>query len=79
MDDHEILSLYDWHDGDCFRCARRDTPTTLVAVIEKPRGDGQEVRACQPCVLDLEGMRRAAAEHAGRPYEPGRLAEGEDE
>jgi hypothetical protein len=72
--DDQILALYDWSTGDCFRCANKAVDTTLVAVMCPPADGRQEVRACQRCVLALEAMRRRAAQRRSEPYEPGRLA-----
>jgi hypothetical protein len=74
-DNDEILALYNWQTGDCFRCAKVGVDTTLIAIIRPPSDGTQEVRACRACVLDLEAMRQRAAVRTGRPYTPGRLAD----
>ncbi|MCQ8830382.1 hypothetical protein [Streptomyces malaysiensis] len=73
MDRGEILSLYAWATGTCFRCAKTGTPTILLAEITPPAGDHYEVRVCERCVLELEDERRRYAERTGREYKPGRL------
>ncbi len=73
MDRGEILSLYAWATANCFRCAKTDTPTTLLAEITPPAGNRYEVRVCERCVLELEDERRRYAERTRREYKPGRL------
>lgn len=70
----EILSLYEWSPGSCFRCAREGLDTTLLSVIRPPAGGRYEVRACRDCILDLEAGRERAAERAGVAYAPGGLS-----
>ena len=76
MDRQQILDLYDWEPGICFRHPRRGrVQTTLVGVIH-PRADGErEVRGCEDCVIAIEDMRREAAARAGREYTPGQLGQ----
>lgn len=69
----EILALYDWSAGGCFRCATVDTPTTLIDAINTRCGDSYEVRACQQCVLAIEEERSTYAARTGGSYTPGRL------
>ncbi|WP_189389162.1 hypothetical protein [Streptomyces sp. SDr-06] len=75
MDSREILSLYEWTPGLCFRHpSRGEVDTTPVSTLH-PRNDGAlEVRACRDCVVEMEGVRRRAAEKAGVPYEAGHVA-----
>ncbi|MFV8127564.1 hypothetical protein [Streptomyces syringium] len=73
IDRHEIIALYTWAVGSCFRCARRDVDTTLLDVIDTPIGDRYEIRGCQLCVLVLEEERRRYAERRGEGYAPGHL------
>ena len=72
MDRQEILDLYDWAPGACFRHPDRgEVPTTVVKVLH-PRDDGRhEVRACEDCVIAIEDARREMAAREGQEYEPG--------
>jgi hypothetical protein len=74
MDDPEILALYEWAPGTCFRCARAGLDTIHIKEIPTPVGVLYEVRACRGCVLALEGERRVHAEQAGEDYQPGGLS-----
>jgi hypothetical protein len=76
MDRQQILDLYQWADGVCFRHpSRGEVPTAVVGVVH-PREDGErEVRGCKECVLMMEDIRREEAARSGREYEPGRLGE----
>lgn len=73
MDDEEILSLYEWTNGTCFRCARTDLDTTRIRQIDTPIGVHYDVRACRDCILDLEAQRKRHAERTGHKYVPGQL------
>jgi hypothetical protein len=73
MDSDEILGLYPWSSGACFRCARGKVDTTHLAEICTPAGAHYDVRACRACVLELEDERRRYAERRGLTYRPGRL------
>jgi len=75
LDDNEILSLYPWDAGSCFRCARTGVDTTCLTQFTPESNGDYDVRACHACVLDLEAMSRQAAERKGVPYELGRLGE----
>ncbi|WP_409468408.1 hypothetical protein [Streptomyces sp. HC307] len=72
MDRQQILDLYEWRPGICFRHpAKGEVPTAVVGVIH-PRADGeQEVRACEDCVIGMEDIRREQARRAGSEYRPG--------
>jgi hypothetical protein len=76
MERQQILDLYEWDDGVCFRHPNRGMiPTACVKVLH-PRGVGQhEVRACDDCVIGMEDIRREAAARAGSKYEPGHIGE----
>jgi hypothetical protein len=76
MDRQEILDLYDWQSGVCFRCPEKgEVPTALVGVIH-PRADGdKEIRACADCVIAMEDIRREEASRTGSEYEPGHVGE----
>lgn len=78
MDSGQILDLYPWEPGICFRHpAEGEVPTTHVATIRPPAGGLQDVRACRDCVLRIEADRAAAAERQGRAYIPGGLVDSE--
>lgn len=68
-----VLTLYQWADGDCFRCAARDLLTAPLGRILTPIGDVYRIGACQPCVLEMEEERRRHALRRGEKYRPGRL------
>jgi hypothetical protein len=76
MDRQQILDLYDWQPGVCFRHPNEgEVPTAVVGAIH-PRENGErEVRACEACVLNMEDIRREEAARSGSEYEPGRLGE----
>ncbi|WP_069883581.1 hypothetical protein [Streptomyces luteocolor] len=76
MNDEELLALYEWAPGKCFRHPAAGTVGTALVKTIRPRLDGEkEVRACRRCVLAMEGIRREAAERAGLDYEPGHAGE----
>jgi len=74
MNRQQILDLYDWQPGVCFRHpGKGEVPTALVKKLH-PRGDGEhEVRACEQCVIAIEDVRREMAAREGTPYTPGRV------
>ncbi|WP_369274547.1 hypothetical protein AB5J55_35525 [Streptomyces sp. R11] len=76
MDRQQILDLYQWALGICFRHPDKgEVPTAVVGVIH-PREDGErEVRACADCVVVMEDIRREEAARSGSEYEPGHLGE----
>lgn len=69
----EILGLYKWQTGDCFRCARAGVDVTPIGEIDTPIGDCYSIAACRCCVLNLERERRFHAARTGEEYVPGRL------
>jgi len=71
MDGEEILALYEWAPGTCFRCARTGIDSTLVEVLHPKTSPPQPIRACRACLLTLEGERRLTAQRKGEPYTPG--------
>ncbi|GAB2717904.1 hypothetical protein [Streptomyces bullii] len=74
MKRQQILDLYEWSPGVCFRHpSRGEVPTAHVKTIRPPAGGIQDVRACTECVLQMEEDRKAAAERTGASYKPGRL------
>lgn len=77
MDRGEVLALYEWAPGNCFRCAQTDVPTTRICQLDTPIGDCYELCACERCILELEEERRRYADRHGSEYEPGRLGPGE--
>lgn len=75
MDD--ILALYEWTPGSCFRCARTGLDTTHIKTVRPRSGPAREVRACRDCVLELEEVRRRDAERHGVEYVPGHVGNGD--
>lgn len=76
MDRQQILDLYNWAPGICFRHPGKGRAPTAVVKVLHPRGDAtREVRACEDCVIAIEDARREAAVREGRPYHPGRVGE----
>lgn len=73
MNDDEILALYDWASGDCFRCAKTDIDTTLIDEVHPRIGGTAEFRACRVCVLAIEDERKRVAARQRQEYQPGRL------
>lgn len=72
MDRQQILDLYDWAPGACFRHpAKGEVSTAHVQTIHPAAGGIQDIRACEECVLALEEDRERAAIREGRPYVPG--------
>ncbi|HEY9372856.1 hypothetical protein [Streptomyces sp.] len=77
MDREELLGLYQWGAGTCFRHPEKGTIATILVKTIHPRGEGErEIRACRDCVVGLEDIRREAAARAGSDYEPGHVGEG---
>ncbi|MEV4783945.1 hypothetical protein AB0K53_00575 [Streptomyces tuirus] len=78
MERQQILDLYEWSSGVCFRHPERGPVATVCVKTIRPRGVGQhEVRACEDCLIAMEDIRREAARRAGSEYEPGRVGEGD--
>ena len=76
MDRDQILALYDWRHGVCFRHPERGTVDTALVKTIHPRGNGShEVRACKDCVITMEDIRRETAARSGSGYEPGHAGE----
>ncbi|MER5584144.1 hypothetical protein ABT090_21230 [Streptomyces asoensis] len=76
MDRQQILDLYDWALGICFRHPSRGRVQTAVVGTIHPADDGErQVRGCADCVIAIEDMRREAAARTGGEYVPGRLGE----
>ncbi|GAA0454441.1 hypothetical protein ACFQ2B_28040 [Streptomyces stramineus] len=73
IDRDEIIALYVWAPGSCFRCARREVDSAKLGTIDTPIGDRYEIRACRSCILDLEKERQRQADRRGENYEPGQL------
>ncbi len=68
----EILALYQWADGSCFRCAGRGVPTAVVGSVHPPDLPGAVLlRACQMCTGLMEAERAHAALRVGAAYVPG--------
>lgn len=76
MNRQQILDLYQWEDGICFRHpAAGEQPTAHIQTIKPAAGGIQDVRACPACLLELEREREEAAAQEGAAYFPGRLGE----
>jgi hypothetical protein len=76
MDREQILKLYAWQLGACFRHpAKGEVPTTHVWTVRTAAGGTQDIRACEECVTAMEDMRRETAYRRGAEYEPGRVSE----
>ncbi|GLP64376.1 hypothetical protein TUSST3_09960 [Streptomyces sp. TUS-ST3] len=76
MDRQEILDLYEWQPGVCFRHPAKGTVATAVVGTIHPREAGErDVHACEECVLTMEDIRREEAGRSGGGYEPGHLGE----
>jgi hypothetical protein len=72
----QILSLYTWNLGRCFRCPDvGPQATAMVKELRTRMGSVEPIRACADCVLSMEEERRRAAEVVGAAYEPGRAGE----
>ncbi|GGS42137.1 hypothetical protein F2B00_03250 [Streptomyces parvus] len=72
MSKHEILSLYTWTAGACFRHPADGVMETAVVRELHPRsGPAKTVRACERCVLSMETEREQMARELGYDYEPG--------
>ncbi|MFE6355829.1 hypothetical protein ACFVOO_23610 [Streptomyces rochei] len=72
MDRKQILNLYDWDPGVCFRHPSKGVVQTAVVGVIHPRDDGErEVRGCADCVINLEDIRRERAARNGEEYRPG--------
>ena len=77
MDRQQILDLYDWAPGICYRHPDRGrVPTALVKVLHPRDVQDREVRACEDCVIAIEDARRETAARSGDVYEPGHVGEG---
>lgn len=79
MESQQILALYDWQKGLCFRHPARGTQETAhIKTIRPPAGGLQDVRACAECVLQIEDAKERAASRSGERYRPGRLSGASD-
>lgn len=74
MDRQQILDLYDWAPGTCFRHpSKGEVSTAHVQTIRPAAGGIQDIRACGECVASMEEQKKNTAERRGKPYTPGRL------
>jgi len=79
MDRQQILDLYEWEPGVCFRHpSKGEVPTAHVETIRPAAGGLQDVRACRECIPVLEAEREKTALRHGQPYEPGGLADSDE-
>lgn len=75
MDREQILALYTWRPGICFRHPSKGRiDTTVVKRIRIGKGE-REIRACRDCVISMEDIRRETAARTGSEYEPGHAGE----
>jgi hypothetical protein len=76
MDRQQILDLYQWEPGVCFRHpAKGEVPTAIVKTVRPRVGHPEQVRACEDCVAWMERERWVTAGREGLPYEPGHAGE----
>lgn len=76
MNREEILALYEWQHGTCFRHPGKDGIETARIKTIQSRLDGEkEIRACRNCILAMEAIRREVARRAGGEYVPGHAGE----
>lgn len=76
MDRQQILDLYQWSAGVCFRHpAKGEQPTTVIQHVRPRSGPDEDVRACGDCIVELEQERWVAATQEDRPYRPGHAGE----
>jgi hypothetical protein len=76
MDRQQILDLYEWAAGICFRHpAKGEVRITVIGFIHPRCGGERKVLGCEDCVIDMEDARRETAAHTGGEYEPGHLGE----
>jgi len=76
MTPQQILDLYEWADGVCFRHPGRGIVSTAAVGVVHPREDGEyEVRGCPDCVMTMEDIRREEAARSGSEYVPGRVGQ----
>lgn len=74
MEPAELLALYEWAAGTCFRHPGLGQVDTAHLKTLHPRtGENLDIRGCQECVLVLEGQRERAASRSGGSYNPGQL------
>ncbi|MGW2048509.1 hypothetical protein ACWCPF_25505 [Streptomyces sp. NPDC001858] len=76
MDRQQILDLYGWAPGICFRHpSKGEVPTAVVGVIHPQASAEREVRGCADCVIAMEDIRREEAARTGSEYQPGQVGE----
>ncbi|KAB1979447.1 class-II aminoacyl-tRNA synthetase family protein [Streptomyces triticiradicis] len=76
MNQQQILALYEWQAGTCFRHpCKGDVPTAVVQTVHQRVGDDEPVRACEECVIEPEQERWVAASESGLEYRPGHADE----
>lgn len=74
MTSEEVLALYSWSAGTCFRHPEQgEQRTTHLATLHPRTGAQVDIRGCEACVVRLEAERRRVAERDGAPYQPGQL------
>ncbi|WP_327413707.1 hypothetical protein [Streptomyces sp. NBC_01233] len=74
MEPAELLPLYEWAAGTCFRHPGLGQVETAHLKTLHPRtGEELDIRGCRECVMTLEAQRERAAVRSGSVYEPGHL------
>jgi hypothetical protein len=76
MDRQQILDLYEWAAGICFRHPERgEVPAARLKTLHPRVGHEEPVQACRDCVIELEQERWAEAGRNGLDYQPGHAGE----
>lgn len=76
MDRQQILDLYAWQPGVCFRHPSLGEVLTAVVGVVHPREEGErKVRGCADCVMTMEAIKREEAARSGGEYVPGRVGQ----
>lgn len=76
MDRQQILDLYTWEPGVCFRHpGKGEVPTATVGAVHTRASGDKEVRGCADCVISMEDIRREDAARSGSHYAPGPVDE----
>lgn len=74
MEPAELLALYEWAAGICFRHpGLGEVETAHLKTLHPRTGEELDIRGCRECVLILEGQRERASARSGCSYQPGRL------
>jgi hypothetical protein len=64
MDRQQILDLYEWAPGVCFRHQSKGVvPTAHIKTIRPAAGGLQDIRACVDCVVEMNARRESGGGH----------------